>query len=103
MSGGVPISRCSVCGHAVFPARPLCPRCGASAWEGLEVDEGVVEEATAVQRAPGGPLPMPVPLGSVRLAGGVLVVGRLGPGVEEGQSVRLEYRDGVPVAETKEA
>ena len=86
----------------MFPARVLCPSCGASAWEGLQVDEGVVEEATAVERAPGGPLPIPVRLGSVRLPGGVLVVGRLGRGVEEGRSVRLEYRDGVPVAEAKE-
>jgi uncharacterized OB-fold protein len=102
VSGGVPVSICSVCGHAVFPARLLCPRCGASAWEEREVDKGVVEEATGVQRAPGGALPIPVPLGSVRLQGGVPVVARLDAEVEEGHFVRLEYRDGVPVARTTE-
>jgi uncharacterized OB-fold protein len=100
LSGGVPVWRCSACGHAVFPARLLCPRCGAADWESREVDEGVVDGATVVRRAPGGPLPVPVPLGTVSLEGGVLVVARLEPGLEEGHSVRLEYRDGVPVART---
>lgn len=98
MSGGVPVSVCSACGHAVFPARLLCPRCGASEWRRHEVEEGVVEEATVVRRAPGGPPPAPIPVGSVRLRGGVAVVARLDPGVEEGSSVRLDYLDGVPVA-----
>lgn len=101
MSAGVPVSVCSACGHAVFPARIFCPRCGASEWESREVDQGVVEEATVVRRVPGGPPPAPVPLGTVRLEGGVLVVARLEAGVEEGASVRLEYRDGVPVARTE--
>jgi hypothetical protein len=47
---------------------------------------------------PGGPPPVPVAVGSVRLRGGVAVVARLEPGVEEGGSVRLDYLDGVPVA-----
>jgi hypothetical protein len=62
------------------------------------VDEGVVEEATVVRRMPGGPPPAPVAVGSVRLRGGVAVVARLEPGVEEGGSVRLDYLDGVLIA-----
>jgi uncharacterized OB-fold protein len=62
------------------------------------VGAGVVEEATLVERAPGGPLATPVALGSVRLEGGVVVVARLEPTLRRGDSVRLEYRDGVPVA-----
>ena len=58
----------------------------------------MVEEATALERAPGGPVSAPVPLGTVRLERGVVVVARLEAGVEPGDSVRLEYRDGVPVA-----
>jgi uncharacterized OB-fold protein len=102
VSRGVPVWRCSVCGHAVFPARVLCLRCGGDEWESREVDEGVVDEATLVRRAPGGSLPVPVAVGSVRLEGDVLVVARLEPGMEEGRSIRLEYRDGVPVATTTE-
>jgi uncharacterized OB-fold protein len=62
------------------------------------VGAGVVEEATLVERAPGGPLATPVALGSIRLEGGLVVVARLEAGLERGDSVRLEYRDGVPVA-----
>jgi hypothetical protein len=59
---------------------------------------GVVAEATHVERAPGGPLAAPVALGSIRLEGGVVVVARLESALGPGDSVRLEYRDGVPVA-----
>jgi hypothetical protein len=65
------------------------------------VGAGVVEEATLVERAPGGPLATPVRLGSIRLEGGVVVVARLESAVGPGDSVRLEYRDGVPVAYPK--
>lgn len=98
MSGGIPVSVCSACGHAVFPARLLCPRCGADEWQSEDVAAGVVEEATLVERAPGGPLAPPVALGSIRLEGDVVVVARLASGLGRGDSVRLEYRDGVPVA-----
>jgi uncharacterized protein len=96
---GVPVSVCSACGHAVFPARLLCPRCGGNDWRSEEMRLGVVEETTLLRRAPGGPLPEPVPLGTVRLEGGPLVVARLEPTVRPGTSVRLQYRDGVPVAQ----
>jgi uncharacterized protein len=98
LSVGVPVSICSACRHAVFPARLLCPRCGASQWQTTHVDEGVVEEATVVRRMPGSALRVPVPVGSVRLQGGVAVVARLEPGIETGSSVRLDYLDGVPMA-----
>jgi uncharacterized OB-fold protein len=100
VSGGLPISVCSACGHAVFPARLLCPRCGADEWRSKDVGAGVVEEATLVERAAGGPLAAPVALGSIRLESGVVVVARLESALRPGDSVRLEYRDGVPVAYT---
>jgi uncharacterized protein len=98
VNGGLPIWVCSACGHAVFPHRLLCPRCGGAEWRTEEVGSGVVEEVTTLRRAPGGPIAVPVPLGAVRLEGGVVVVARLEGGLEPGDSVRLEYRDGVPVA-----
>jgi uncharacterized OB-fold protein len=66
------------------------------------VSRGVVEETTLVRRAPGGRPAEPVPLGTVRLEGGVLVVARLAATMRPGASVRLEYRDGVPVAKPEE-
>jgi uncharacterized protein len=98
VSDGLPISVCSACGHAVFPARLLCPRCGGDEWRSEDVGAGLVEEATVVERAPGGPLATPVALGSIRLESGVVVVARLESGLGRGDSARLEYRDGVPVA-----
>jgi uncharacterized protein len=93
------VAVCSTCGQRVFPERLLCPRCGANDWRSEEVSEGVVEETTLLRRAPGGPPAEPVPLGTVRLEGGVLVVARLEATMRPGASVRLEYRDGVPVAQ----
>jgi uncharacterized protein len=98
---GLPVSICSACGHAVFPARLLCPRCGGSGWTSKEVVEGAVEDATVVRRAPGGPLPAPVQLGAVRVADGPVVLARLEPGTAAGVSVLLEYRDGIPVARNR--
>jgi uncharacterized OB-fold protein len=98
VSGGLSISVCSACGHAVFPARLLCPQCGSDEWRSEDVGAGVVEEATLVERAPGGPLVTPVALGSIQLERGLVVVARLEARLERGDSVRLEYRDGVPVA-----
>ena len=95
---GLPLAICSACGHSVFPTRLLCPRCGSSEWEGREVEEGVVEDVAVVRRVPGGELGAAVPLGTVRVEGGALVLARLEGGVEEGASVRLEYRDGIPIA-----
>jgi uncharacterized OB-fold protein len=95
---GVPVSVCSACDHVVFPARLLCSRCGGSEWETREAGEGVVEDATIVRRAPGGELAVAVPVGTVRVEGGALVLARLEPGVEPGASVTLEYRDGIPIA-----
>jgi uncharacterized OB-fold protein len=99
---GLPVSTCSNCGHAVFPARLLCPRCGGSGWTISEVDDGVVEDATVVRRAPGGPLPASVSLGTVRVEGGILVPARIEPGAEPGARVRVEYRDGILVAHRSE-
>jgi uncharacterized OB-fold protein len=95
---GLPLAICSACGRGVFPARLLCPRCGSSEWESREVEEGIVEDATVVRRAPGGELAVAVPLGTVRVEGGALVLARLEGGVEAGASVWLEYRDGIPIA-----
>jgi uncharacterized protein len=98
----LPVTTCSACGHAVFPARLLCPRCGGSEWRRSDVAEGVVEDSTVLRRAPGAPALDPVSLGSVRVAGGVVVIARIETGVENGAAVQLQYRDGIPVADPRE-
>jgi uncharacterized OB-fold protein len=102
MSEGVPVDACVHCGHEVFPVRLVCPRCGGSEWGRNDVSEGVVEESTLLRRAPGEPELDPVYVGSVRVADGVIVVARLEAGVEDGAAVRLQYREGIPVAHPRE-
>jgi uncharacterized protein len=101
MTAALPIFRCARCGHEVFPARVLCPRCGSADWDSRTAAEGVVEQMTVVRRAPGEPSLEPVPIGSVRVGKDIVVVARLLPGVEAGAPVQLEYRDGVPVAHAR--
>jgi uncharacterized protein len=98
---GLPVSICSACRQVVFPARVLCPRCGGSDWETGEVDEGVLEDVTAVRRVPGGELPEPIQLGAVRITGGPVVVARLEPGADPGTPVSVEYLDGIPIARNR--
>jgi uncharacterized protein len=95
---GVAVFTCGACGHSVFPARLLCPRCGAAEWRRTELEEAVVEEATVLRRAPGALSLEPVSIASVRLEPGVRIVARLESGVGPGARVRLEYRDGVTIA-----
>jgi uncharacterized protein len=101
MTTRLPVFRCARCGHEVFPARVLCPRCGSPDWDRRAVVEGVVEETTVLRRAPGERSLEPVPIGSVRVGKEVVVVARLPPGVEAGAPVQLEYRDGIPVAHAR--
>jgi uncharacterized protein len=96
---GVPVFVCVACNHPVFPARLLCPRCGAADWRRTEVEEGVIEETTILRRAPGASSFEPVRIAAVRLEPGVRVTARLASDAGPGASVRLDYRDGVTVAQ----
>jgi hypothetical protein len=64
-----------------------------------EVSEssGTVAETTAVRHAPGRRL-SGIRIGTVRLAGGGVVIARLDPAVSEGDHVRLDVERGAPVA-----
>ncbi len=61
------------------------------------VHDGTVDEVTLIRRIFGQPLTGPVRLGTVRLAGGGLIVARL-DGAAVGQRVRLFTDGGAPVA-----
>ncbi len=101
MTPGLPVAVCVECGHAVFPPRALCPRCGAERWRQEAVEQGVVEERTALQRraalrAEGDGAP--VYIASVRTAAGPVVIARSPDDAPPGAAVRLEMEGGAPVA-----
>jgi len=81
----------SVCanGHAVFPPRALCPRCGSRDWHEEPAGPGTAEQVTT-HRAGGR-------IASVALDSGPTVVARA-DGIEPGSRVALTDRDGAPRA-----
>jgi hypothetical protein len=86
---GLPIPVCTRCGHAVFPARALCPRCGARDWRVEPAATGVVEETTT-RRAGGS-------VASVRTELGPVVVARSPDDAPPGAVVALSLDGGAPV------
>ncbi len=96
MTSGLRVSGCATCGWRGFPARLWCPACGSDELRDVVVHVGRVEEVTLLRRAPGG-LQHPVRIGSVRIAGGVVVIARL-DSAAAGARVRLHTDRGAPVA-----
>jgi uncharacterized protein len=86
----IPVQVCDACGHAVFPERVLCPRCGSRDWHAVEAAGGVAAEVTT-HRAGGR-------VASVATSLGPVVIARAAPGVVPGTEVDLELEGGAPVA-----
>jgi uncharacterized OB-fold protein len=98
MSEPLTVEACRQCGHAAHPPRLLCPVCAACDWRPERAGEGLVEEVTLLHGA-GQPAGRDERrLAAVRLERGPRVVARLAAGVEEGDRVALEIRDGQAVA-----
>ena len=95
---GVPVSVCMSCGHRSFPERLLCPRCGGGDRRRQWVEAGTVEHVTTLRRTAGRAYDDPVILASVRLSAGPRVIARLEERLPPGTAVRLDLRDGAPVA-----
>jgi uncharacterized OB-fold protein len=74
------VAVCEACGWAVFPARALCPRCGAAAWREEPAAGGTVEEVSRTRQAT---------IASVRLDRGPVVIVRVENGVGRGSRVDL--------------
>lgn len=81
---------CDACGHAVFPRRVLCPRCGTREWHEAPAGPGTVEQVTT-HRAGGH-------IASVALVAGPVVVARAGDDLAAGTRVTLVDDGGAPVA-----
>jgi len=85
MSEPFAVPVCVVCGHALWPPRPVCPRCGATEFEQRDASEGILEQAT---RHDG------VALASVRCSAGPVVIARLaGEHSRAGAAVELRLQD----------
>jgi uncharacterized OB-fold protein len=76
-------------GHAVFPPRALCPRCGSGAWHAEPAGPGIAKQVTT-HRAGGR-------IASVALDRGPIVVARADD-VAPGARVRLEDDQGRMIA-----
>jgi uncharacterized protein len=87
----IAVTVCAECGHAVFPPRALCPRCGAASWQTVEARDGVVEELTERDG---------VTIASVRLDAGPVIVARGRRPLEPGARVRFTGGDPPAVAAT---
>ena len=72
----------------MFPPRLLCPSCHGGSWGAEPGGSGTVEEMTA----------QPVPLATVRLDSGPVVVAGVEGQVGSGDRVELSAVDGAPVA-----
>jgi len=81
---------CAACGHAVFPPRLACSRCGARSWRTEPVPAGVVEHVTVVRRSPLVDLDgAPLWLGLIRTILGPAVIARVEPEAAPGDRVEL--------------
>ncbi len=107
MSRALQGAACTACGHVVYPARLLCPRCAASSWRIIPLDRGVVEETTVRRRRVREDRREPhgrwggverVALAAVRTEGGPVLTARLFDALEPGTKVRLTEESGAPVA-----
>jgi uncharacterized OB-fold protein len=99
MSTPLMIAICERCGHAAHPPRVLCPVCAGSGWRRERGGGGVVEEVTWLDGAGESSGAHARRLAAVRLERGPRVIARLATGVEAGDRVSLEMREGKTIAE----
>jgi len=92
---GVPVQVCTECGEAAFPARALCPRCGARDHHVELATAGVAEQVTTHRN--GGAI------ASVRTDLGPVVIARAENGIAADAHVELDMDGGAPVARTRPA
>jgi uncharacterized OB-fold protein len=93
------IQVCDGCGHAVFPSRLACSRCGSTSWRSELAEQGAVEHVTVVRRSPViDAADLPVRLGLVRTDVGPVVIARIDERTEAGHRVRMSSSGNAVVA-----
>lgn len=73
---------CVACGHALWPPRPVCPRCGGTEFAPRSAAHGVVEEVTSTGEAA---------FASVRAEAGPIVLARLAGEAVAGTAIELRW------------
>lgn len=68
MSRSLTVPACALCDHAIWPPRPVCPRCGGTAFRDRDAGRGVIEGTTRSEETL---------LASVRTLAGPMVIARL--------------------------
>jgi uncharacterized OB-fold protein len=74
------VPKCSACGHAIWPPRPVCPCCSGTTFSDRDASRGVIEETTSSE----GRL-----LASIRTHAGPVVIARLVRDAPAGADVDL--------------
>jgi len=84
------VAVCTACDHALWPPRPVCPRCASTVFGERVADSGILEETTRSQDTL---------LASVRTLAGPTVIARLRRGAPRGAEVALT-RDESPAGDS---
>jgi uncharacterized OB-fold protein len=74
------VPQCRACAHAIWPPRPVCPRCSGTTFSQRDAGRGVIEETTRSGETL---------LASVRTHAGPIVIARLEGGASAGAGVDL--------------
>ena len=80
MSRSLTVPACTLCDHAIWPPRLVCPRCGGTAFKDREAGHGVIEGTTRSGETL---------LASVRTLAGPMVIARLVSHARVGADVEL--------------
>lgn len=89
---------CAACGHAVFPARYLCPACHGGQWRETPAPQGVIQETTATRHKMGEGRQEVLHLATVKTYAGPIVVARLDEAMAEQAVVDLFVEEGALIA-----
>ena len=85
---------CAACGHAVYPARYLCPACHGAQWRETPAPQGIIEETTATRHKIGADQQQVLHLATVRTSAGPAVIAKLDGPAQEGDTVELAMEQG---------
>lgn len=96
---GITVHVCSACGHAVFPGRVLCPRCGSADWRDELVRRGTLLATTQTRKRVIVHRLLETRIAEVRTDAGPVVIARLLGEADPGTAVTLANRAGGIVAE----
>lgn len=81
---------CADCGTPAYPARRLCPACGAGRWQAADASQGVIDDVTVMRHRAGADAQADVILSTVVTHAGPTVIAALDEVLARGTSVELD-------------